>query len=282
MTVCIAALCDRGRVCVVAADREVTIGFPLNIAFEHHERKIDALSDYCVAMSAGNALVAAETVALARRAIIAGGTRDIAIASEQFRDAYMGLHLARAEQLILGPRGITLAEFKATGAQQIPQALYSQIDNLFWNFTLNTDFILAGVDEGGAHISWVHYHGVQGQGWLERFDKLGYQAIGSGGSHAAILLSLTGQHRDLDTAETVYNVYCAKVNAEVAPGVGDATDMAVISAAGTEFLAPAFLDELEAARRAATERKQLDFQALFGRRNASTPAAPAAAGPRPD
>jgi hypothetical protein len=103
---------------------------------------------------------------------------------------------------------------------------------MFWNFTLNTEFLLAGLDGSGAHISWVHYHGMQGVGWLESFDKLGYSAIGSGGPHANILLSLNGQHRDLPVAQTLFNAYAAKVSAEVAPGVGAATDIAVISGKG--------------------------------------------------
>jgi hypothetical protein len=45
--------------------------------------------------------------------------------------------------------------------------------------------------------------------------------------------------------ETIYNVYRAKRSAEVAPGVGPATDMAVITDAGVEFLNQSFLDKLK-------------------------------------
>jgi len=245
MTICIAAVCDRARACVVAADREITVGFPINIGFEHHERKIEALSNTCVVLSAGNALVAEEVISRTKRGAV---DDDVSHACAAVREVYMGVHMERAEQVILRPRGITLKEFKEFGAQRIPLAIYQQMDQLFFNFTLNTEFLIAGVDASGGHIGWVHYHGVQGGGWLESFDKLGYQAIGTGGSHANILLSLTGQHRELSVPETVFNVYAAKVNAEVAPGVGPSTDMAVITESGTEFLTGDFIERLKNAQ----------------------------------
>jgi hypothetical protein len=271
MTICIAALSDDGRSCVVAADRELTVGFPMNIAFEHHERKIEPLSPKCLVLSAGNALIAEAVVGRGQGAIAGPGDADFHRMATILRDTYMSVHMERAEQLILRPRGLTLQEFKDTGVQKIPLPIYQQIDQLFFNFTLNTEFLMAGVDNTGAHIGWVHYHGLQGGGWLESFDKLGYQAIGSGGSHAAILLSISGQHRSLSLAETVYTVHRAKVNAEIAPGVGDSTDMAVITQAGTEFLTEEFIERFGDLRLnlGGQQPPVADITALFDKRKES-------------
>ncbi len=269
MTVCIAALCDKAQACVVAADREITVGFPLNIAFEHHERKIEAISKACLVLGSGNALVLEDVIARTKRAV--GNQGDVQRIAAILRDTYMAAHMERAEHVILRPRGFTLQEFKDVGGQKIPLATYQQIDQLLFNFTLQTDFLVAGIDNSGGHIGWVHYHGVQGGGWLESFDKLGYQAIGSGGSHAAILLSLEGQHRDLTIAETVFNVYMAKVNAEVAPGVGDETDLAVITKDGVEYLTGPFLEKVDEIReKVIGQRPPLkDLEGLFGKRKES-------------
>jgi hypothetical protein len=199
-------------------------------------------------LSSGNALIAEAVTTRAWSAIAGAGQVEFPQMAIALRDTYMATHLERAEQVILRPRGLTLQEFKDTGVQKIPLSVYQQIDQLFFNFTLNTEFLIAGVDSSGGHIGWVHYHGMGGGGWLESFDKLGYQAIGSGGQHASILLSMSGQHRDQSMAQTVYTVYLAKVNAEMAPGVGDATDLAIITKAGTEFLTDAFIERLEALR----------------------------------
>lgn len=245
MTVCIAAVCDKGSTCVVAADREITLGGPINVGYEHHERKIDALSGSCVAMSSGNALVASEVISRTRSdpALTVGAS--IQSVAESMRAVYIDVHMRRAEEVILRPRGWTLAEFKERGAQGIPVQVYVSIDQQFWALTLNTEFIVAGVDQTGAHISWVHYHGLSGAGWLEPFDKIGFTAIGSGGSHATILLSLSGQHRDLPAWDTMYRVFRAKKNAEVAPGVGTATDLAIIQADGVKFVSGEILQQLD-------------------------------------
>lgn len=271
MTVCIAALSDKSQACVVAADREITVGPPVNIGFEHHERKIEPLSKACMALSSGNALVAEEVITRTRRGVAGAAEEDVQHCAATMRDVYMTVQLERAEQVLLRPRGLTLKEFKETGAQRIPLPLYQQIDQLFFNFTLNTDFLVAGVDGSGGHVAWVHYHGVQGGGWLESFDKIGYCAIGSGGSHASILLSLNGQHRDLTIAETVFHVYAAKVSAEVAPGVGRSTDMAVITKAGTEFLTEKFLDSLKDVRtKIGAQKPPLDeLEGLYKKRKES-------------
>lgn len=248
MTVCIAALCNGGKSCVLGADREITVGLPLNINFDHGERKIEQVAETAAVLSSGNALVCAELSQRLRHALVASGEKrpEVQKTGELLRDIYMQVHLARAASVILGPRGYTLDEFKMYGASRLPPAIYQQIDQLFFNFTLNTEFIAAGVDQAGGHIGWVHYHGVQGGGWLEWFDKIGYQAIGSGSSHAGVLLALANQHSQLTLAQTIYNVYRAKRSAEVAPGVGPATDMALITDAGVEFLNKEFLDTLDA------------------------------------
>ncbi len=143
MTICIAALAEKGASCVAAADREITVGMPLNIAFEHHERKIEQVGKCSVVLSAGNALVAAESVTSAKRAIAGAGagseSEDVSRNATILRDVFIQIHLERAEQVILRPRGGTLDEFKTVGAQRLPLPVYQQIDNLFFNFTLNTE-----------------------------------------------------------------------------------------------------------------------------------------------
>jgi hypothetical protein len=205
-------------------------------------------------MSSGSALIAEDVISRTRRTTTGAQNLEVHTAASILRDNYLASHVERAEQVILWPRGLTLKEFKDIGAQKIPLPIYQQIDQLFFNFSLNTEFLVAGVDSTGGHLAWVHYHGVQGQGWLESFDKLGYNAIGSGGIHASILLSLTGQHRDLSIAETVFNVCAAKVNAEVAPGVGNQTDLTVITKDGINFMSQNAVNQLRELHRKTAER----------------------------
>jgi hypothetical protein len=83
--------------------------------------------------------------------------------------------------------------------------------------------IVAGVDDSGARVAYLGNPGTLA--WL---DKLGYAAIGSGGIHATTKLSLGSQTRGSTLLETLYRVYEAKRAAEVAPGVGPDTDVAIV------------------------------------------------------
>jgi hypothetical protein len=226
LTICIASLCDDGKACVAAADREITVP-AINLEFEHADKKIEDVVSGCVVMSSGDALLAAQVIERTR-STLGGSSHKVSSVAERLRDAYMSIHLERAEHVILHPRGFTLKEYKERGGTQIPAQTYLNIDQLLFNFGLNAvEFLIAGLDSTGAHVFRVYYSGVAGGDWLEWCDRLGYRAIGSGSSHASISLALEGQHRRLPVAETLYNVYSAKRNSEVAPGVGKATDIVV-------------------------------------------------------
>src|SRR5262245_36543401 len=83
MTVCIAAICENGKMIVVAADRMFTASAPLNLEFEPPISKIELLSSRCVAMAAGASLAAAEVIDTAREksAITGGQVLQIALAT---------------------------------------------------------------------------------------------------------------------------------------------------------------------------------------------------------
>src|SRR5215472_801309 len=106
-------------------------------------------------------------------------------------------------------------------------------------FNLGSDFIVTGVDTGGARICVVGHPGTLA--WL---DKLGYAAIGSGGIHANMRLALGAQTRSSPLVDTVYRVFDAKKASEVAPGVGPQTDMAIVTASETKMLSESVLKTL--------------------------------------
>ena len=247
LTICIGTICDNGKACVVAADREITVP-ALNLEFEHADKKIEDIVDGCVVMSSGDALLAAQVVERTRLALGGGEPRVLNVA-EKLRDTYISAHLERAEHAFLTPRGWTLKEFKERGGAQIPAQTYLNIDNQLFNFGLNVvEFLVPGVDTTGAHIFRVFYSGVLGGDWLEWCDRLGYRAVGSGSSHASISLALEGQQRRLSVPETLYNVYSAKRNSEAAPGVGKATDMVILTTGNVSTVSDDRLKKLDEIR----------------------------------
>jgi hypothetical protein len=160
MTICIAALCDKGKSCVIAADREITAQ-ALSLEFEHRESKIDLFSEKCAVMSSGDALLAAEIIAKTRLAVPPGNGATIISLAEKLRDTYQAIHLERAESVILKPRGFSFQDFKEKGAQQLSPQVYQEVTNLLFNFGINVvEFLVAGVDNTGSHIYRIHYNGM--------------------------------------------------------------------------------------------------------------------------
>ncbi len=61
MTVCIAAINEKHKLIAFATDRMVTATFP-PIEFEHSMPKVTQINNYCIALSAGDALRGKESL----------------------------------------------------------------------------------------------------------------------------------------------------------------------------------------------------------------------------
>jgi hypothetical protein len=90
--------------------------------------------------------------------------------------------------------------------------------------------IVTGIDPTGAHIYVVSNRGVGCR------DSVGFAAIGAGYWHANSQFMFAGHARSKPIPQTLLLTYAAKKRAEVAPGVGEATDMFWIGPmVGTSF-----------------------------------------------
>jgi len=67
-------------------------------------------------------------------------------------------------------------------------AMYQNVVIQTNQFNLGVEITLAGCDDSGSHIYYLAHPGT-----IASFDKLGYNAIGSGGIHAMVALHLGGQ-----------------------------------------------------------------------------------------
>src|SRR5258706_1487663 len=226
MTVCIAAICYNGKSIVVSADRMFTASAPLNLEFEPPISKIELLSPRCIVMVAGTSLSAAEIIDTAREKIANTGGQVLQIALAA-RDVYSNLRNAKIDEQILSAQlGPDFSLFRSKGGTlpaylQAQPAIYQQMVIQTSQFNLGVDLLLAGCDDNSSHI----YH-LTHPGSLTAFDKLGYNAIGSGAIHAMVTLHLGEQSPKSSLAATLHAVHDAKLAAEVAPGVGRETEMA--------------------------------------------------------
>ena len=229
MTVCIAAVCERGKKIVVASDRMFTAPAPMNVEFETSERKIETLSPTCVTLFSGNSAFATEIIRATRGKLAGAQSPLVEIVSGAVQASYVEERLAKIrEQIILPNLGPDYTRAEGLGVSmpmylQTQPMVYQQLVAIMANFNLMSDIIVAGIDSGGARLAVVGHPGTTA--WL---DKLGHAAIGSGGIHANMRLALGAQTSQASLVETLYRVYEAKKASEVAPGVGSATDIAIV------------------------------------------------------
>ena len=225
MTVCVGAICEGGKAAVVAADEMVTFGPPMNLQTEPPVfTKISKLTAESVLLFAGNVPDGEEILVGSRTKLGGMGKLAISQVGEVVKAAYMELKRKRAEETILIPfLGANFSAFQTLAAGSAGSQILQQVLGMVTQHNLKTDLLIAGFDDGGHHLFAVTHPGT-----LVPMDMLGFTAIGSGGLHAAIRLSLGGQSKSSALADTVLTVYQAKQAAEVAPGVGKRTDMAIL------------------------------------------------------
>ena len=241
MTICIAANCDKRTAVVVASDRMLSAPF-LTLEFDHPEAKIDQLSKTCVGLTAGDALVATDLYA--GSAGLANQLQDpqVQLIAENIKKRFVDIRKNLINERVFQPRGLSLDDFYLGGMiKHIPSDLAMLLDSQVQQGRLEASIIVAGVDGSGAHI-----YGVEDPGTSACYDRLGYHATGSGHRHALLNLVSARQHWTLGINQTVHNVFEAKKQAELAQGVGIATEMHVITASGIRILTADDLNALGA------------------------------------
>jgi 20S proteasome alpha/beta subunit len=133
-----------------------------------------------------------------------------------------------------------LQQFYSGGQQRLIQMLAGSLDEQVSSFNYGVELLIAGTDESGAHL-----HSIANPGGSNNdFHQIGFHAIGSGMLHALQSVIGFGHTGKKPLGETIYAVYASKRRAEVAPGVGHDTDLAVITDSGTEWATSKQLDVL--------------------------------------
>jgi len=220
LTVCVAAIADSCMV-IAASDRMLTAA---DMEFQPPQSKILQLTPSICVMAAGDSVLHTE--------IMNGVSRDARAKTEsepetwRVRDAvdlyhyyYDAERVRQAEAAYLTPLGLTTDSFIARQDEMNAEFLKLVGRNLVEFEMSELSVIICGVDQDGAHIYIVN------NGDILCHDEVGFAAIGAGERHAASQFMLAGHTRYSHLAGTVLLAYIAKRRAEVAPGVGSATDM---------------------------------------------------------
>lgn len=222
MTVCIAALYENGKGCVLASDQMTTAHFPIGYEFENEEvRKIIKVRDVAAAYAliSGDVLFANEVLEAVRKQVDAQGVTATPMIAELFRQHYQNVRRRHVIHTELEPRGLTIDSYYQSH-QRLLSPIVQIIDNALRTSNPRTEFIVAGFAESRCSI-----FSIINPGDLFCHDAIGFVAVGSGAPHALYSLIESGYKKSMD-AETVQElVKKAKLRSEVAPGVGRGTEV---------------------------------------------------------
>lgn len=218
MTICIAAIgTNEGKEYVIAATDKMLTNSLIGGSFEHPSPKFKIIGKKYIAMLAGNPLLFSELV---NERISEG--KDLKGVANNIKEAMKSKRLSRIDEEILGP---LLADRKLISRaleKEIPNSYIDSILKAVAEFRLETAIILAGVEDHKASVLLISETGVH------NFSEIGFHTIGTGDVEATNTLLFQQQSRETSVKETIYNVFKAKRNAEVAEGVGQLTDMIII------------------------------------------------------
>jgi ATP-dependent protease HslVU (ClpYQ) peptidase subunit len=201
-----------------------------DIEFEHEGSKIQTVTDRCVALSAGDVFAGTELFRRVHRRLQDTDNPPIADVAEIVKDEFAAERRIRAEEEILQPRGVTFQEFYEKWVREWPDPLAAGIDSEIQQLQYPLIVLLAGVDDE------PHIYRVRDPGVVDCHDDMGFCAIGSGASLALLQCIASKAGPESGIARMLYQAYEAKVNAEAAPGVGEETNMALITPAELRHL----------------------------------------------
>ena len=239
MTVCIGVI-SRPMI-IVATDRMITSG---DIQFEQQQPKIFNIAHNTLALISGDIAVQTALVDSTRAAVQATGIKTVQGVAKVYADEYANYCQRKAESAVLKPLGLDSVD--ALMKRKWPAAV---VDELLRQVQYAADgddvaTIIAGQDESGQHLCVINQPGI-----YTVHDRIGFASVGIGQRHAESQFMFAGYTPQWAFPKALYLTYIAKKHAEVAPGVGQYTDLAVITSgpsANIVVLDP-FVGELKSA-----------------------------------
>jgi hypothetical protein len=199
-----------------------------DVEFEPPQTKVFPLTSSITAMIAGDASLQTEILYALREQVNSAiqanakvwlNVKDVA---DWYYSHYQAARNIRAERTILNPLGLDRMSFISRQGQ-MQGSLVNRIASELANFSMpEIEAIIAGIDLTGPHIYVADNRGVDPR------DSAGFAAIGVGYWHANSQFMFAGHAKWKPMPEVLSLTYAAKRRAEVAPGVGEGTDMFMI------------------------------------------------------
>jgi len=220
MTICIAAICKNGEKENIVFATDHMISLRMLGQFEHSIEKYKVIRDTStVAMLAGHPLLFDSLIKVDDDSNFKQTKKTIVQNFKEKRESLI-------QSQIFDTFGIDQEFFKGFFNNPQPSHAISKIIEKVSNFQLGTAILLIGFENGSAEISEIT------EGGCLDYRDINFHAIGTGHIQAVNTLLFQKQSKTDTLQTTIYNVYKAKRNAEVAEGVGKETDLLILNEEG--------------------------------------------------
>jgi hypothetical protein len=234
MTVCIASLFqwnygtkekpNYGLAALTASDRMLTIW---DSKFEPHKTKVAFFGTKALAMISGDYALHSEAVDSLQKTLPASPNKSPENIALLYGRKIQEIKLRRAENLYLAPLGMNSDSFLAQQGD-MSENFIDKITRQMQNYDGDeVEALIVASDDQSVSI-----YGVDTKGTVTLYNDVGFAAIGIGGWHARSRLMQMGYHNSLTLAPALAGIFAAKRAAEIAPGVGDKTDLRLMTKEG--------------------------------------------------
>lgn len=230
VTVCIAAIfqwnyatrtaANLGAAAIVLTDRMITAG---DVQYEPQQTKIATVTPNTILMIAGDYSLHSQAV---RRTL--DRFRNEPTASPEsiaifYGRAIQAIKLKEAEDIYLAPLGLNSDSFLAQQKDMAPHFVSLLTEQMQAYRGEDVEALIVGATNHAVHI-----YGVDTKGITSCHDDVGFAAIGSGAWHVKSRLMQAGYVNSLRFAQAICFTYAAKKASEMAPGVGQNTDVTLV------------------------------------------------------
>lgn len=239
MTQLVAALCQcDGNPRVIGISDRMISSSDMTLTFERDEPKIEVITNTTAVLTAGTI---DEPDLIRDIRAKAKGKEQVTEIAELFKEAYQNLRIKHIEDEILIPLA-GLKSFKEYHEKQntLHDSVIFDLNERIRKYSVGLRLLFIGIDGQGGHIIDVGNPGM----WRS-YDSLGFLCVGMGDRHADNVFAWYKYMPSIPLSDTIYIAFEAKKKAEAAGGVGQATDIWIISKDGIEIVEQQTVTELE-------------------------------------
>lgn len=234
MTQLIAAICENGAKVVALSDRMVTT-VDRTLAFEPEFPKAVIVARNVLALTAGTI----HEPELIEDVCIETKSGSIVEIAKRLAEKYQELRQTRIQNEILREIGFKSVDDFYNKQKLLHESLILGTNDRIQHYDLGAHILIVGVD-AKAHLHYVCNPGT----WVS-YDSIGFLCIGSGDRHAEPVFALHNFTPSLTVREVLYITFEAKKRAEMAGGVGKATDAWVVDKEAVYEVSQETIAELE-------------------------------------